>query len=183
MDWVTDKNDTMKTTSRWETNYGLAWLETLQSKSEHLWNYDIQFPGMTRLVDWREMSVKMKTSLGKVKQNMDLIKAWSWWLGGKTRYGMGAESECARGKSSIDTPGKFSPLCQFRSRPRHYHGHHQPVPSPSSSNHSLTIVVGALEWWSHFHCVCSAHTFCKNANDRQHALDHCLDLIFWFQSF
>ena len=29
---------------------------------------------MTRLVGWREMSVKMKTSLGRVKQNEDLKK-------------------------------------------------------------------------------------------------------------
>ena len=80
---------------------------------------------------------------GQSEAEHRLEKTLSWWLGGKTRYGMGAESECARGKSSIDTPGKFSPLCQFRSRPRHYHGHHQPL--PSSSNHSPTFVVGVLE--------------------------------------
>ena len=35
-----------------------------------------------------------------------------FYISGKTGNGMGAESECARGKSSIDTPGNFSPLCQ-----------------------------------------------------------------------
>ena len=133
-----DENDTMKTTMGWLE------LETFH-QSLNISETMIQFPGMIWLVGWKETSVKIKTRLGRVKQNLDLIKAWSWWLGGKTRYGMGAESECARGKSSIDTPGKFSPLCQFRSRPRHYHGHHQPLPSPSSSNHSLAFVVGVLE--------------------------------------
>ena len=59
-----DENDTMKTTMGWLE------LETFHQSliiSETM----IQFPGMIWLVGWKETSVKIKTRLGRVKQNID----------------------------------------------------------------------------------------------------------------
>ena len=53
----------------------MGWLDLkLSSQSLNIFETMIQFPGMTWLVGWKEMSVKIKTSLGRVKQNIDLKK-------------------------------------------------------------------------------------------------------------
>ena len=41
------------------------------------------------MVGWREMSVKMKTSLGRVEQNEDLKKTLSWVVGWKDKIWYG----------------------------------------------------------------------------------------------